>query len=974
MTILRTLAVVATLVAFASPSTGQGVLTGTVSGLVESSDSLPLPGVTVTATSPSHQGAASAVSDANGVYFLHGLAPGSYHVQLEISSFQTATQDDVQVTSGGLTKLRTTMSLASLTESVTVTATLPPAIASPRTSQTYAKSEIDALPVGRRPLDIGELSPGVTTSAVSAVQLTLGGGFGFDNVFMVNGVDVNDNVNGSANNLFIEDAIEETTVLTHGIAAEYGRFGGGVVNVVTRSGGNVFSGSFREGLSNPAWIGETPLERAAGVTHASVLSKTHEATFGGPLVRDRLWFFTAGRYETANLPNTLAQGGAAYTRTDTNRRGEAKVTATPSPGQQIQGSFIVNATEEVNRSALPAALLLDAAMLTTRQLPNRLFATSYNGAVSPVLLVSAQYSEKQQRFQNNGGRGTALQQSPFVTTGSLPGVPPSLFYNAPYFDATDPEERNNRQFTGSVTYLAAPAGLGTHEFKTGAEHFVTTGIGGNSQSSTGYVFATDLLLSGGSVVRDGSGSPIPVFTPGVSQLWNFRATRGAQVDIATTSWFVQDSWVVSPRLTLDLGSRIERVSIDSTAGGGGLGATTIVPRVAASFDVQGNGQTVLFGTYGHYSGKYGQVQFSGNTNVGRPDQVYTVYAGPAGQGDDFAPGFNVNNYQQVVFASFPTANVQFADDLRAPITREFTAGIGRDYADVGHSRVTYVWRRASNFVEDFADLSRGVTAVPLVGTLANRVFENSDELTRDYQALMLQGGYRVGSRVRVDGHYTLQLRNHGNFAGEAANQPGIPSVYGNFPEIFEPALDRLMPDGRLDNFQRHKLRVYGTYTQPLGRFGSVNVAPMWRVNSGAVYSLTATIPVPAVQLARNPGYPTNDINPAVRETIFFGERGAYDFKGYGVMDLAATYDVAVWRSARPWFKVEVYNLFENQKLIAWDRTVSPNNAGARDANGIPTEYIQGPRFGLGTSGTHYPQPYLGQPGGRAVRLAFGLRF
>ena len=127
---------------------------------------------------------------------------------------------------------------------------------------------------------------------------------------MIDGVDVNDTIIGTANNLYIEDAIENTTVLTNGISAEYGRFSGGVVNIVTRSGGNMFSGSFRENLSNPAWIQETPLEKSNNVTHASVLGKTHEATFGGPVSKDRLWFFTAGRWETTNIPNTFAQTGA----------------------------------------------------------------------------------------------------------------------------------------------------------------------------------------------------------------------------------------------------------------------------------------------------------------------------------------------------------------------------------------------------------------------------------------------------------------------------------------------------------------------------------------------------------------------------------------------------------------------------------------------------------------------------------------
>jgi hypothetical protein len=88
-----------------------------------------------------------------------------------------------------------------------------------------------------------------------------------------------------------------------------------------------------------------------------------------------------------------------------------------------------------------------------------------------------------------------------------------------------------------------------------------------------------------------------------------------------------------------------------------------------------------------------------------------------------------------------------------------------------------------------------------------------------------------------------------------------------------------MPEGRLDSYQRHKLRLYGTYSRSMGRFGSVDLAPIWRVNSGTVYSLTAAIALPAAQLARNPGYPSNDIGPFVRETVFFAIEASMTSRG-----------------------------------------------------------------------------------------------
>ena len=636
----------------------------------------------------------------------------------------------------------------------------------------------------------------------------------------------------------------------------------------------------------------------------------------------------------------------------------------------MQGSYINNATEQANTTGVGLTRLVDASTLCTRQLPNHLFAVNYSGVLSQRALATLQYSEKRQERRNNGGTSTDIFDSPFLTFDANG----PLFYHGPFFDATDPEDRNNRQVTGSLSYLASTERYGSHDLTAGAEYFVSTGVGGNSQSPSGYVFVTDYAVQNGTPVLDGNGRPVPQFVPGVSQIWNFLATRGATIDIKTTSIYLQDRWVVTPRLTLQLGTRIEAVRGDATGGITTVDTTSIVPRLGAAFDVRGDGATVVQATYGHYSGKYNQVQFSANTNVGRPSEVDYVYSGPAGQGSDFAPGFDTSNYSQAIWANFPTANVDVADGIRSPTVREFTVALGQQLGQSGHVKATYAWRTTSNFVEDIIDLSTGVTNVLMVGTLSNRVFRNTDEPTREYQALIVQANHRPLGAITVGGDYTLQLRNHGNFVGETANRPGVPSIFGDFPEVYGPALDRLAPEGRLDSYQRHKLRVYGIYTQQLGRFGSVDLSPIWRVNSGNAYSHTARIRLTPEQLALNPGYPASDINRFVRETVFFGSRGQYDFKSYGLLDLAATYSIPVWGSAAPWFKVEIYNALNNQKLIRWDSTVGVDPNSPVDVNGIATGFAEGPRYGAATSDNQFPQPYAGQNGGRAFRAAFGVRF
>ncbi|MDA1185347.1 MAG: TonB-dependent receptor [Acidobacteria bacterium] len=945
------------------PALAQGSQVGTVSGIVESSDGVALPGVEVTASSTALQGERTTVTDVNGVYYLRALPPGEYALQLTRPEFRPYSLDNVVVGVGNVIAVNATMSPASLAETVTVTADAPPAIATMTTGRAYDKREIDALPIGRRPADLAAFSPGVSTPPTTAAgQIIMGGAFGFDNVFMVNGVDVNDNILGTANDLFIEDAIQEASVLTHGISAEYGRFSGGVVNIVTKSGGNTFSGSFRQNISNPAWIAETPRQVDNQLENPSLVSHTYEGTFGGPIVLNRLWFFGAGRYENSDSQHTFTQTGGAFTRTATNTRGELKLTGAVAPGHTMQGSYINNATEQANTSGVGLTRLVDASTLYTRQLPNHLLAVNYRGVLAQRALATLQYSQKRQGRRNNGGTSPDIFDSPFLTQGASGEVPGFLFYHAPFFDATDPEDRNNRQVTGSLSYLASTDRYGSHDLTAGAEYFVSTGVGGNSQSPSGSVFVTDYVVQDGQPVVDDRGRPNPRFVPGVSEVWNFLATRGATIDIKTTSFYLQDRWTVTPRLTLQLGARIEAVRGDATGDITTVDTTSIAPRLGAAFDVRGDGATVVQATYGHYAGKYNQVQFSANTNVGRPSEVDYVYSGPAGQGSDFAPGFDLSNYTQVTYANFPTANVQVDGGLRSPTVREFTLALGQQLGQRGDVKATYAWRATSNFVEDIIDLTTGVTDIPMVGTVSNRVFRNTDEPTREYQAVIIQTGHRPSDALTVRGDYTLQLRNHGNFVGETANQPGIPSIIGDYPEVFGPALDRLAPTGRLDSYQRHTLRVYGVYSQRLGRLGSVDLSPIWSVRSGGVYGHSAPIRLTPEQLALNPGYPAGNINPFVRQTVFFGSRGQYDFKGYGVLDLAATYSVPVWRSAAPWFKVEIYNALNNQKTIRWDTTVGVDSNSPDDANGIPTGFVEGPRYGTATSDAHFTATVFGTIG------------
>jgi hypothetical protein len=864
-----------------------------------------------------------------------------------------------------------------VSETVQVTASSPSIVTSTQGGANMRAEDINKLASIRTVWGIAELAPNVTDNTPNAGQLTMSGGFAYSNQFLINGVDVADNIFATPNNLFIEDALEEVQVLTSGVSSEFGRFGGGVVNAITKSGGNVFSGSGRLNFYSPSWTQETPFETAAGITRAKDVQNNYEGTFGGPVVKDRLWFFTAGRYQNASTPAPLPETAIPFTTENSNKRAEFKLTGTVSPNHTLQGSFTNNRTSAHQG---PVAGVIDLASMVNRTNPNTLWVTSYRGVLRGSTLATLQLSGRHYGTRNGGGTETDIFSSPFRTRGVSPGVPTGRFYNAPYLDSNDPEDRDNRQATGSLNWMLTSRRAGSHDLKAGFENFVNRYVGGNSQTATGYVFRADYATANGRPVLDAQGRVTPLFTPGVTRLENWLPQRGSKLEITTNSVYVHDHWIAGPRLSLDLGTRFEMVDSHASAGDvRTLNTQSIVPRLGAAYDLTGSGQWIAQATYGHYSGAYTVPLFLGASEVGNPSLVTRAYTGPAGQGVDFAPGFDPANYTTLISGGFPTANVSYEDGIQSPLTKEFTVGLGTPLGGRGAAKVLYQWRTMGNFVEDFVDdptaagkvlVSRnGVT----LGTFDRIQYRNSDLGVRDYQALIFQANRRLSDRWTVDGHWTVQLENDGNFEGEAASQPGIATAIGNYPEMA--VVSRNEPTGRLNDFQRHKVRLWTTYQVNMARFGALDTSLLYRYNSGLTYSLVANgVPVTAAQRALDPGYAT----PLAAQPVYFGERGSAQFDDSQMVDLAFTYSVPVFKQLRPWIKAEVFNLFNDQSLVGFNTAVTPKAGGAVDAMGLPLEYTRGAAFGTATAITSYPrsaQNFAGQNlYARTFLLSTGFRF
>ena len=969
----RTLAVLALstalLVALHSTALAQGRQTGTIRGSVVDAQGLVLPGVTVNVRSAALQGVRSTVTNINGNYQIVALPPGEYNVVFELSGF-AAINETATVSLGGDVGVNAAMAPAGVVETIQAVGVVPTPIETTVASSNITADEVNALPTSRQLWRIAELQPGLTDNTPNAGQVTINGAFAYDNIFLVDGADINDNLFGTANSLYVADAIQETQVLTSGISAEYGRFSGGVINVITKSGGNDFSGSYRLNMFKPSWTARTPFEDEPREGDLND-NLDHEITFGGPVLRDRLWFFYSGLFTAQESTDTFDDTGIGFNRTSDEKRNQVKLTGTIAPGHTLSGSYMGRA---FTREGPSFGWSITPSSITAGRRPQDLFVTTYRGALTDAVFAELQYSQKRHGFRDSGGTSTSIFDSPMITRTQAQG-----HYNAPYFDATDPEDRNNRQITGNVTWFLSGRSAGSHSLKAGFERYTSTRTGGNSQSSTGYDFRTDYAVdAAGNPLVDPDQQLTPVFTPwptpGTTLLVSWVAVRGARIDINTTSFFVNDEWALNEHFSFNLGVRGETVDSEATGGITTVDTSSVVPRLSVAYDPRGDGRFTIQSTYGHYAGKYSETQFSETTNVGNPDVLLGIYTGPPGQGRDFAPGFDPNNYL-IYNGSFATQNVMLDPDLKSPLTKEFTVSAGGALGNRGHLKATYIRRWAGNFIEDFIDTTTGTTEIMLdgrsFGTFDNELFRNTDLLQRNYDALQFDGRYSVTSRFQLDGSYTVQIRNEGNFEGERRNQPGVASVAFDYPEIY--AADRHYPFGRLNDFQRHKVRIWGIYNLGLGPAGDVDLAGIWRYNSGQTFSLSArAVPLSPEQTAILAGLPY--ASPPTSQRLYFDERGTENFEGYRLLDLSVQYQIPIWRTAEPYFKFELLNVFNTDTLIGWNTTVNPDYDGPVDDLGLPLNYIEGPRFGEGTSAGDYPPWRAGLDGGRTFLMSLGFRF
>ena len=192
--------------------------------------------------------------------------------------------------------------------------------------------------------------------------------------------------------------------------------------MVTKSGGNLFSGSFRDTLNNDNWRTLVPKRDGDTFANDSKIDKvipTYGYTFGGPVAKDRLWFFAAGRLQTQESNRQLVITNIPYMFTDQIKRFEEKVTYSVSSAARFEGTVTTVKRAQLNNT-FNQSQSMDLNSIYDRKLPEDLFTLNYNGILTPRLFVEARYSQRHFSFIGDGARSPIPRRARCWSTRPAP--------------------------------------------------------------------------------------------------------------------------------------------------------------------------------------------------------------------------------------------------------------------------------------------------------------------------------------------------------------------------------------------------------------------------------------------------------------------------------------------------------------------------------------------------------------------------
>lgn len=564
-----------------------------VAGVVKDSSGGVLPGVTVEAASPALiERSRTAVTDGQGLYQVIDLRPGVYSVTFTLPGFQSVKREGIELTSSFTATVNADMQVSSVSETVTVSGAAPTVDVRNALVQTVMTRQLlDAIPTGRSYQSIAQMTPGVVldradqagSEAFFSTNLHVHGSMTRDQSIQLDGMDTTDGESdGRFQGMYRDDGDnEEVAYSTSAISAETSK-GGVRINMIGREGGNAFKGSLFTayvpgGLQNSNYSDEL---RAAGLATPNAMKRIFDfnPTLGGPLMRDRLWFFSSFRvwgvdkYAAGafNPDGSRALDDAQHVSAST------RLTSQLSPRNKLMAYYARMVQRTLYHRFIGPTVTPEASSLQTTPIGYSA-QLKWSSPVTNRLLLQAGFSTTfvhpsiypQPRVVADP---TIIAKSDLTTTGRFNAYPTQsdLYKGRRYYEAT-------------AAYVT-----GSHAYKTGVQMSEV-----RSRNTT--------KVNGDIVQEYRSGVPSSVLV--------YNTPTDQQVHLVPDlGIYAQDAWRIK-RLTANYGVRFEhfaaQIDARSLPAGRFVGArqfaeivnipnwTNISPRLGLVYDLTGNGRTAV---------------------------------------------------------------------------------------------------------------------------------------------------------------------------------------------------------------------------------------------------------------------------------------------------------------------------------------------------------------------------------------------
>jgi Carboxypeptidase regulatory-like domain/TonB dependent receptor/TonB-dependent Receptor Plug Domain len=923
----------------------------------------------------------SVTTDEDGRFTLSALPPGLYSLTVEVPGFVPHVKDDVVLTIGSRIHLDIVLLVAGSSETLTVQAEQPLLDIGRTVSTVVTSDQIENLPInGRNFLSFALLSPAVTTDrtpqqgASATSGLNFGGQHARLNNITIDGVDNNDPSAGGVRSTVSQEAVREFQVLTNSFSAEFGKAVGGVVNIVTKNGTNTLSGNafffFRDARLNARDHFErfTPSGMPINPPKAAYRQKQFGGTFGGPLRRDKTFFFASFERLDTQASNfvtiddqtpvslfgqvvgtpasLLRQQGFSFETGNVpfavrSNQLLGKIDHYPKLGHTLSARLIVaNAFDE---NIEPWGGLVAKSRGALLESDDRTISGSYTAVISTRLVTELR------------GQVAYRGQDVLALDPTCSGPCDQIDEGGPTVEVVGVANAGRQRFTPqprtavryqalqTLTYFA-----GAHQFKGGVDYNFIDSRDGSLPLHFGgrYVFSALPAIAG---LLPAPVSSIQAFAAGLPAAYvQGYGNPASTPDYQDVSVFGEDNWRATRAVSVRLGVRYQRQFWPgSTFNMPGYGEfvmakdrNNLAPRLTVSWDPFSDGRTSVHGSYGLFFGNVITGVFgASDVLTGGPDGVRTqVLMLPASAMAWRAPSRRLPELGG-------TASVGFFPDpsLETPYAHHAAVGVNRELSKgtVVIADVLYVRGFDQLGILDYNPLIPALgagrrpndavdpgTGRPIPGSSAS-VLQYTSFGESWYKAFIVSLTHRRPSGLQLLASYTLSKAEDtsGDFQTSTIPQDTgrgrNPADPAGLPIAFNPASER----GPALHDQRHRFVLSGTGRIP----GAVHLSAVLTIGSGRPFNILAG--------ADLNGDGNGGSFPTDRARAVPADANTSVSRNSGTMPSQATVDIRVSRVFELSNRVKLEPIFEVFNALNRSNFTEVNNIfgiGAYPSTPLPT--------------------------------------